>query len=62
MNLQNLYDMGKVIGILTGSGGIADELPSLMKKIAKPTKAKVFFNSSPKQLVDEVINELDNRR
>ncbi len=58
----NLYDMGKVIGILTESGGIADELESLMKKISKPTKAKVIFNSSPKQLVDEVINELDNRR
>lgn len=31
----NLYDMGKVIGVLTGTGGIADELPQLLKKISK---------------------------
>ncbi len=31
----NLFDMGKVIGVLTGVGGIADELPQLMKKINK---------------------------
>lgn len=55
----NLYDMGKIIGVLTNTGGIADELPKLMKKIKKKSRAKVFFNSSPKALVEKVLNELE---
>ena len=58
----NLHDMGKVIGVLTGTGGIADELKRFYKKINKKTKAKVFFNSSPKDLVDSIINELEKRQ
>lgn len=54
----NLYDMGKVIGVLTGTGGIADELENLSKKIKKKTKARIIFNKSPKELVNEVINEM----
>src|SRR3989344_5343320 len=57
----NLMDMGKVIGVLTKTGGIADELPKLCKKIDKKSKAKVFFNSNPKTLVKEVMNELKSR-
>lgn len=54
----NLFDMGKVIGVLTRTDGIADELPHLMKKIHKKSKAKVLFSSSPKELVGMVIKEL----
>ncbi|MFH1833096.1 MAG: hypothetical protein ABH816_02915 [Candidatus Levyibacteriota bacterium] len=57
----NLYDMGKVIGVLTGTGGIADELQKLDRKIKKKSKAKIFFNSSPKKLIENVINELKKR-
>ena len=57
----NLFDMGKVIGVLTGTGGIADELPSLMKKINKPSSAKVIFNEDPEILVNAVLEELDKR-
>ncbi len=49
----NLYDMGKVIGVLIGTGGIADELPSLSKKINKKSRAKVLFDSSPKILIQK---------
>src|SRR3989344_9056722 len=58
----NLYDMGKVIGVLAGSGGVADELPKLLAKISKQSKAKVIFNKSPKKLVSLVINELKKQR
>lgn len=57
----NLFDMGKVIGVLTGTGGIADELPQLMRKISKKSKAKVLFNDSPKKLIQNVIRELEKR-
>ena len=54
----NLYDMGKVIGVLTDTGGVADELQSLNQKIYKKSKAKVLFNDSPAELVKGVIHEL----
>lgn len=54
----NLYDMGKVIGILTGTGGISDELEKLMQKIHKKTKSKLFFDSNPKTLINKLITEL----
>ena len=57
----NLHDMGKVIGVLTGTGGIADELPNLMKKINKPSKAKIIFNDKPEELVKQVLEELGKR-
>lgn len=55
----NLYDMGKIIGVLTNTGGVADELPALTQKIHKKSKAKVIFNSSPKKLITNIINELN---
>lgn len=57
----NLYDMGKVIGVLTGTGGIADELLNLSQKISKKSKAKVLFNDSPGLLIQNVISELKKR-
>ncbi len=57
----SLYDFGKVIGVLAGTGGIADELPELSKKISKESRAKVIFNDSPKELVNLVIKELETR-
>lgn len=55
----NLYDMGKVIGVLTGTGGAADEIKRLSKKISKPSKAKMFFSNSPRKLVKMIIEELE---
>ncbi|OGK24129.1 hypothetical protein A2954_06845 [Candidatus Roizmanbacteria bacterium RIFCSPLOWO2_01_FULL_37_12] len=57
----NLYDMGKVIGVLTETGGIADELPRLMRKITKKSRAKVIFNKSPAKLIQLILNELKKK-
>ena len=54
----NLHDMGKIIGVLTGTGGIADELESTMSRIKKSSKAKTFFESDPKTLVEKILDEL----
>ncbi len=59
--VTNLYDMAKVIGVLTGSGGISDEMKRLDKKIRKPSRAKFIFSSSPKTLVQSIIKELQKR-
>lgn len=57
----NLYDMGKVTGVLTGTGGVADELPSLYKKIHKPSKAVVIFDSSTEKLIPRILEEVKKR-
>lgn len=57
----NLYDFGKVIGVLLGTGGITSELEGLNKRIHKPGKGKVVFNSSPERLVKSVMDELRKR-
>jgi predicted Rossmann-fold nucleotide-binding protein len=54
----NLYDMGKVIGVLTGTGGVADEIEGLMKKISKQSKAVVIFNSDPRKLINGIFERL----
>ncbi len=54
----NLFDMGKVIGVLTSTGGIADELPRLMKKIVKKGKAEVIFDKSPAKLIKKILKTL----
>lgn len=57
----NLYDMGKIIGVLTGSDGVADEIEYLNTKINKPGKAKVIFDSNPTILVKKVLAQLKQR-
>lgn len=59
--VTNLYDFGKVIGVWTGTGGIADELEQLSKKIHKPSKGKFIFASDPEKLVSELLAELSSR-
>jgi hypothetical protein len=51
----NLFDMGKVIGILTGTGGIADELPHLISKVNKPSEALIIIRDDPEKLVEEIL-------
>jgi uncharacterized protein (TIGR00725 family) len=46
------HDEGKVIGCLTGSGGVADEAEHLVQKFGKRTQARVFHNDDPEKLID----------
>lgn len=57
----NLYDMEKVIGVLSGSGGFADLLPDWQTKITKPNNSVVIFDGSPKTLVNKVIEAVARR-
>lgn len=57
----NLYDMGKVIGVLTGTGGVADEIEYLAKKIYKPGKAIIIIDKEPEALVSKILIELEKR-
>jgi predicted Rossmann-fold nucleotide-binding protein len=54
----NLIDMQKTVGILAGTGGIADELPLLTQKISKSGQGQVLFESDAGQLVKKLLNVL----
>jgi predicted Rossmann-fold nucleotide-binding protein len=54
----NLIDMQKLVGVLTGTGGIADELPALAKKIVKPGQGEIIFSDDPAQLVEAILDRL----
>ncbi len=52
------YDEGKVIGCLTGTGGVADEIGSLVETFQKPTLARVFYDNDPERLLERCLVEV----
>ena len=49
------HDEGKVIGCLTGSGGVADEVDYVVEKFGKRSAAQVFKHADPDQLIEQCI-------
>ena len=49
------YDEGKIIGCLTGTGGIADEVERLVQVVQKESTARVFYDNNPTQLLDSCL-------
>jgi uncharacterized protein (TIGR00725 family) len=52
------HDEGKVIGCLTGTGGVADESEQLVLKFGKKTHARVFRNDNPELLLNECLGNV----
>jgi uncharacterized protein (TIGR00725 family) len=52
------HDEGKVIGCLTGTGGVADEVDYLLNKFSKKTDAVVFRNEDTVKQNDPCLIEL----
>jgi uncharacterized protein (TIGR00725 family) len=51
------HDEGKLIGCLTGTGGVADEADYLLKKFSKETGARVFRDNDPNKLLEICLAE-----
>jgi hypothetical protein len=51
----NLLDMQKTVAVLSGSGGIADEIPNLANKISKAGQGQIIFDNDPKQLIEKLL-------
>lgn len=51
------YDEGKVIGILEGSGGIADHIREIVAFCHKPTRARLVYESDPAKLLEACLKE-----
>lgn len=50
------YDEGKLIGVLQGSGGVADAVDLLLAMCDKPTGAVVLAERDPEQLIERLIS------
>ena len=49
------YEEGKLIGVLTGTGGIADVVRTLEANLHKATGAEVLYEEEPSRLVDRLL-------
>jgi uncharacterized protein (TIGR00725 family) len=49
----------KVIGVLLGSGGLADYIPTLLQNIETPGAKDVIFDTNPVRLVGKIVKALD---
>lgn len=51
------YDEGKLIGILNGSGGIAEHIPAIVSGFnEKDTGARLIYEENPDVLVDRLVD------
>ena len=56
------YDEGKIIGVLEGSGGIADHIGEIVNFCKKPCSGAVLFDRDPDVLLERCLTALDDRR
>src|SRR6516162_4137464 len=53
------YDEGKIIGVLEGSGGVADHIREVINFCKKPTQGLVVFDKDPGKLVETCLEALN---
>lgn len=49
------YEEGKLIGVLTGTGGITDALRTIEASLRKETGAEVMYEGDPARLIDRLL-------
>lgn len=49
------YDEGKLIGVLRGTGGIADHIEMMMQVVEKDTGGHIIYGTEPAALLDELM-------
>jgi predicted Rossmann-fold nucleotide-binding protein len=52
------HDEGKIIGCLTGTGGVADQSDYLIENFGKRGKAVVFKDEDPEKLIEECFQAI----
>jgi|ERR1044071_4299589 uncharacterized protein (TIGR00725 family) len=56
------HDEGRVMGCLTGTGGVADEAERLLELFPKPTEACVLHGDDPARLVAACLEAFEQTR
>lgn len=56
------YDEGRVIGVIEGSGGIADHIREIVAFCNRPTRARLLYNADPQALLEACLDALRSGR
>lgn len=59
--LSTALESRKVCGVLLGSGGLADYVPTLLEHVEAPGAKDVIFDTDPIRLVQKVSEALDRK-
>lgn len=59
--LSTALESRKVCGVLLGSGGLADYVPTLLENVEAPGAKDVIFDTDPVRLVQKVSEALDKK-
>lgn len=49
------YDEGRLIGVLVGTGGVADHIDDFLPVIQKDTGSRIFYDSDPTKLIEQCV-------
>jgi len=49
------FDDGKIVGVLTETGGVSDHIPEIMQICNRNLTERVIFDSDPRALVEKVV-------
>lgn len=49
------YDEGRPIGVLTGTGGVADHVDDFMPVMQKATGSRITYDSDPRKLIERCV-------
>jgi uncharacterized protein (TIGR00725 family) len=52
------YDEGKLVGVLEGTGGVADQIKEIAALSSKRVRSELVFESSPEALIDSCLDAL----
>jgi len=55
------YDEGKIIGVLQGTGGIADRMETIVKLVEKETGAHIVYSRDPVDLLNRLLQIYDEK-
>lgn len=56
------FDEGKIIGVLEGTGGVADRIREIAQLSGRETTSEVVFDSNPEDLVETCLQVLGRRQ
>jgi uncharacterized protein (TIGR00725 family) len=55
------YDEGKILGVLEGTGGVADRVKDLASLSGKRDPSEIVFESNPEALIEKCLSALAKR-
>lgn len=59
--LSTALESRKVCGVLLGSGGLADFVPTLLEHVEAPGTKEIIYDTDPNRLLEKVLAALDRK-